>query len=72
MGNEYKELDVKVYLTEDNLKMAKQITEMKKQKGYNNYKIEDAIRDVLLVGFNDRFTENAKLLIQLENWNKNM
>lgn len=68
--SEYKEVNAKVFLTEENMQLVEEIIKIKKQEGYENYKVEDVVRDVLLVGFNDRFNENAKLLIRIEGWNK--
>lgn len=69
--SEYKEVNAKVFLTEENMQLVEEIIKIKKQEGYENYKVEDAVNDVLLVGLNERFNENAKLLIQVWGWNKN-
>lgn len=63
--SEYKEVNAKVFLTEENMQLVEEIIKIKKQEGYENYKVEDVVSDVLLVGLNERFNENAKLLIRV-------
>ena len=70
MGD-YKQVEAKVFLTEENMQLVEEIMKIKKQEGYKNYTVEDVVSDILLVGFNDRFNENAKLLIQTGAWQKN-
>lgn len=67
---EYKEVNAKVFLTEENMQLVEEIIKIKKQEGYENYKVEDVVSDILLVGFNERFNENAKLLVQVGCWHK--
>ena len=58
-----------MYLTEENLQLVEEIIEIKKQEGYENYKVEDVVNEILLVNFNEKFNEDAKLLIKIGCWN---